>query len=403
MDLGAWTMLVVEDQDFQRRMELNLLRGLGAENLLEASNGREAMDLLSARKSPVDIIFCDLDMPEMDGVEFIGHVAEQKLSRAVAVVSGLEPSILNTVETMAKAYGIQVLGTIEKPITSQAISACLEGYQAQESWEQIPHGNGKFTAGELHKGLEKREFLPFFQPKVSLATGDLLGVEALVHWFRPGKGVLAPMAFIPMMELEGLTIPLTESLVQQTCSYLRAWEARGLNLMASLNVSMLCLSDLSFTDRLNDLTRAEGCAPQRIMLEITETEIMGEVAKVLNVLARLRMKGFGLSIDDFGTGYSSLKQLSSLPFTELKIDQSFVKDSPEQPRHRTMVEASLELAQKLNLRTVAEGVETRAEWDLLKSLGCEQAQGFFIAHSMPGHQIPEWARLWQPPDVMVPF
>jgi len=122
------------------------------------------------------------------------------------------------------------------------------------------------------------------------------------------------------------------------------------------------------------------------------------VAKVLNVLARLRLKGFGLSIDDFGTGYSSMQQLSNVPFTELKIDQSFVKDSPTQPRQQTIIEASLDLARKLKLETVAEGVETRAEWDLLKSLGCEQAQGYFVARPMPGHQLPDWIQMWQAPE-----
>ena len=145
---------------------------------------------------------------------------------------------------------------------------------------------------------------------------------------------------------------------------------------------------MSIADRLHDLVKESDCDPKQITLEVTESEVMIDVAKVLNVLARLRMKGFGLSIDDFGTGYSSLQQLSNVPFTELKVDQSFVKDAPTQPRHRTIIETSLDLARKLKLKTVAEGVETRAEWDLLKSLGCEQAQGYFIARPMPGHQIP---------------
>jgi len=161
---------------------------------------------------------------------------------------------------------------------------------------------------------------------------------------------------------------------------------------------MLCLSDVGIADRLHDLVKESDCEPKQIILEVTETEVMVDVAKVLNVLARLRLKGFGLSIDDFGTGYSSLQQLSNVPFTELKIDQSFVKDSPIQPRHRAIIEASLDLARKLKLKTVAEGVETRAEWDLLKSLGCQQAQGYFIARPMPGHQVLDWIQMWQAPE-----
>ena len=398
MDLSSFTILVVEDHDFQRRMTLRLLKDLGAGVLLEAANGREALSLLADRGEPVDIIFCDLDMPEMDGVEFISHVAEDQLAQAVAVVSAMEISILNTVETMAKAYGLQVLGAISKPLNLQELTNCISSFQAKENIREAYVIQSEFNLEDLKRGLLEREFIAFFQPKVSFSTGEVLGVEALVRWFRPGHGVVTPLSFIQQMELEGLVTPLTEVLLTQTCGYLTAWAKRGYSITASVNVSMLCLTDVSIADRLHDLVKESDCDPKQINLEVTETEVMTDVAKVLNVLARLRLKGFGLSIDDFGTGYSSLQQLSNVPFTELKIDQSFVKDSPTQPRHRTIIEASLDLARKLKLKTVAEGVETRAEWDLLKSLGCEQAQGYFVARPMPGHQIPEWIQMWQAPE-----
>ncbi len=398
MDLSAYTILVVEDHDFQRRMTLRLLKDLGAETLLEASNGREALQSLVDRGEPVDIILCDLDMPEMDGVEFISRVAEFRLAHAVAVVSAMEISILNTVETMAKAYGLQVLGAISKPLNLQDLTKCISSFQPKGSVRAASVAPSEFNVEDLKNGLVEREFIAFFQPKVSFATGEVLGVEALVRWFRPGHGVVSPLYFIHQMELEGLVTPLTEVLLTQTCGYLKAWARRGYELTASVNVSMLCLSDVSIADRLHDLVKDSDCEPKQIILEVTETEVMVDVAKVLNVLARLRLKGFGLSIDDFGTGYSSLQQLSNVPFTELKIDQSFVKDSPIQPRHRTIIEASLDLARKLKLKTVAEGVETRAEWDLLKSLGCLQAQGYFIARPMPGHQVLDWIQMWQAPE-----
>ncbi len=396
--LSSCTILVVEDHDFQRRTALRLLKELGAEKLLEASNGREALDLLVDRGEPVDIILCDLDMPEMDGVEFISHVGVNQLAKAVAVVSAMDISILNTVETMARAYGLQVLGSISKPLSLHDLTACMASFQPRDAFKDAYVTRTEFTADDLRRGLKEREFIAFFQPKVSFKTGEVQGVEALVRWFRPGHGVISPLYFIDHMEHAGLVTPLTEVLLTQTCGYLKAWAQRGFTIKASVNVSMHCLEDTSIADRLHDLVKEADCDPRQITLELTESEVMMDVAKVLNVLARLRLKGFGLSIDDFGTGYSSLQQLSNVPFTELKIDQSFVKDSPTQGRHRTIIETSLDLARKLSLRTVAEGVETRAEWDLLKSQGCQQAQGFFIARPMPGYQIPEWIRMWRAPE-----
>ncbi len=398
MDFSGCTIMVVEDHAFQRQMTLRLLKNLGAGEMLEAANGREALNLLAERGQPVDMIICDLDMPEMDGVEFIRHVAEDQLAQAVAVISAMEVSILNTVETMAKAYGLQVLGTLSKPFNLQELMTCIARFQPKEDRKEAKVTRTEFNVEDLRRGLKEREFIAFFQPKVSFATGEVQSVEALVRWFRPGHGVVSPLSFIRQMELEGLVTPLTEALLTQTCGYLKAWEARGHSITASVNVSMLGLTDVSIADRLHDLVKESECDPKQIILEVTETEVMTNVAKVLNVLARLRLKGFGLSIDDFGTGYSSLQQLSSVPFTELKIDQSFVKDSPTQPRHRTIIETSLDLARKLKLKTVAEGVETRAEWDLLKSLGCEQGQGYFIARPMPGHQMPDWITMWQAPE-----
>lgn len=398
MDLSSRTILVVEDHDFQRRMTVRLLKGLGAETILEAGNGQEALLLLAQRGEPVDIILCDLDMPEMDGVEFISHVAQGKLAQGVAVVSAMEVSILNTVETMARAYGLQVLGAIAKPLNLQDLTNCLASFQPKEASKEAYVTRTEFDVEDLKRGLKEREFIAFFQPKVSFETGDVQGVEALVRWFRPGHGVVSPLYFIHQMELANLVTPLTEVLLTQTCGYLKAWARRGYSLTASVNVSMHCLEDVNIADRLHDLVKESDCDPKQIILEVTETEVMIDVAKVLNVMARLRLKGFGLSIDDFGTGYSSLQQLSNVPFTELKVDQSFVKDSPTQPRHRNIIETSLDLAHKLKLKTVAEGVETRAEWDLLKSLGCQQAQGYFIARPMPGHQIPDWIQLWAAPE-----
>lgn len=395
MEFGGLTALVVEDHEFQRQLAIRCLRDLGIEGAMEAENGRDALNRLLVLDRPVDLILCDLDMPEMDGVEFISHVALNHLAKAVIVVSGLDPAILHTVETMARAYRMQVLGAIHKPLTHEQLSACLSRFNLPG----IPNGSGpsasETSLEDLQRSLQSGEFIPLFQPKVSLSTGDLVGVEVLVRWFRPAHGVLLPQDFLPAIEREGLMADLLETMLIQTCGHLKAWNERGLALSAALNVSTLSLSELPLADRLEDLVRAQGCETRQIIFEIIETGLGSDLAPVLKVLARLRLKGFGLSMDCFGSGFTEPHRLSNMPFSGLKIDQASMREAQKQEWNRTLVEMSLEMARRLNLRTVAERIETRADWDMAKTLGWDEAQGFFISRPIPGHQIPEWAKSWR--------
>ncbi len=174
------------------------------------------------------------------------------------------------------------------------------------------------------------------------------------------------------------------------------WSKRGSPYTVSVNLSLKSLDDPKLADRITETVRRQGVDPSFIILEVTETAAMTDVARCLENLARLRMKGFGLSIDDYGTGYSSMQQLARVPYTELKIDQSFVLGAASQPRLRVMLESSMELANRLGLTVVAEGVETRQDWDLLKQLGCHKAQGYFIAKPLPADKFLDWVDEWRP-------
>jgi EAL domain-containing protein (putative c-di-GMP-specific phosphodiesterase class I) len=164
-----------------------------------------------------------------------------------------------------------------------------------------------------------------------------------------------------------------------------------------VNVSAIALADPSAADRYQAIVESHDIEPEEVILEITESSVMSDAARGLGLLARLRLKGFGLSIDDFGTGYSSLAQLAQVPFTELKIDKDFVFSSHAQPRKRAMVEASLDLARKLRLTTVAEGVETQEDWQLLAELGCDIAQGWLIGRPVPGSELQAAVARWRRP------
>lgn len=395
--IAQLSVMVVEDHSFQRSIALRLLAGLGVERAYEAAHGREALDRLEQLLDKPDVVLVDLDLPEMDGIELIGHIASRRLARAIVVLSALDPALLHTVQTMARASGLRVLGAIEKPLTVTKLQEVL-GHFHQEHEESGYVTPLEFEREDLIEAIETEQIEPWFQAQVAIASGHVVGVEALARWGR-GDQVLLPAQFLHQIEREGLIDALTESMLRKSCRWRARWAVAGLDLRLSVNVSMLNLARVDTADRYQQIVQQAGVRTRDVVLEVTEGSVMGEAASALNVLARLRLKGFGLAIDDFGTGYSSLSQLSQIPFTELKIDQGFVTGAVRQPRKRAVVETSLELARKLDLGTVAEGVETVDDWQMLAELGCDYAQGYLIGPAVSGAALIEQVRHWRSPQL----
>ena len=398
MSLADLRVMVVEDHGFQRRMALRLLEELGLAGALEAADGQSALDLLQRLPQPPDVVLVDLDMPGMDGVEFIGHVAQSRLARGIALVSALDPALLNTVQTMARAYGLRVLGSVEKPLTVERLRGLLAAYDASLHGEDEDEGE-EVALEEAREALRHGGLLPWFQPQVEFLNGKVIAVEALARLRRADGRAVRAGHFVPLLEREGYAQQLTDSMLEQAVRWKKRWEEdQGLRLHVSVNVSPSTLADPGAADHYQQIVQDHGVDPADVMLEITEGSVVTDAARGLGVLARLRLKGFGLSIDDFGTGYSSLAQLSQIPFTELKIDQDFVSGANGEPRKRAVIEASLDLARKLQLEVVAEGVETVEDWRMLAELGCGVAQGFLIAGPVPGEDLGAAVARWRRPE-----
>ncbi len=394
MGLAGLCILLVEDHGFQRRLGLRLLSDLGLTRLHEASDGFQALDLLRAMPEPPDVVLVDLDMPGMDGIEFIGIVAQERLAHSIAVVSAMEPALLHTVQVMAKASGLRVLGCVEKPLTPGKLTTVLSVYET-EVGAGAAVLDVDVTLEQARDALARGEIHPNFQPQAEFTNGKIIGVEALARWRLPDGRMVPPTVFVPLMEAGGLIDELTDLMLVQSCAWWKRWQAKGLDLKISVNVSAQNLTGPEVADRYEAVLREHGLAPEQVVLEITESSVMSDTARGLGMLARLRLKGFGLSVDDFGTGYSSLSQLSQIPFSALKIDRGFVSGAPTQPRKRAMIETSLDLARKLDLKVVAEGVETVDEWQLLAGLGCDYAQGYLISPAVPGEQLPDAILRWR--------
>jgi EAL domain-containing protein (putative c-di-GMP-specific phosphodiesterase class I) len=385
--------LVAEDHEFQRKALVAGLKSIGARHILEAADGVAALEYFSDLIQPIDIIICDLEMPNMDGMAFIRHVGEAGTPVSLILASAMDRSVVASVETMTRAYGLNMLGAIEKPATPKKLKALIErhGVVLQPAGQKAAE---EFPVNEIVAAMEQRQFVPYFQPKVDIASGKLVGAESLVRWRHPQRGIQPPGTFLDTIERKGMMDELTWMMLEKSAAHCVGWQAQGFPVTVSVNLSVASLEDPAFADRVVKAVEKQQLAPKYMTLEITESVAMTNVANCLEGLARLRMKGFGLSIDDYGTGHSSLQQLARIPFTELKIDQSFVTHCAANTQNRTMLESSIDMARKLGIKSVGEGVETLDDWNLLKQLGCDIAQGYYLAKPMPNLLFNEWMRDW---------
>ncbi|MDP2205892.1 MAG: EAL domain-containing response regulator [Alphaproteobacteria bacterium] len=385
MNSASLHFLIVDDDDFLRMATKAILRNFTDTPILEAANGQQALDVLQAQaSSPVDVVFCDLSMPGMDGLEFLRHLGEHKTDVSVVIVSGHDDALMAAVEKMAQAYGIFLLGTVQKPLSRERVADLVTRQKEKKPRSRLSVASAapEFSLNEILHGLRQQEFVPYFQPQVDFRTGRITGAEALARWLHPERGVIAPYAFIDTLEKSGQIDVLTFCILAQAAAAACRLRQGGQEIGVSVNLSLVSLGVPQLAERILETVRAAGAEPQQIALEITETAAMTDLGHSLENLARLRMQGFVLSIDDYGTGFSNIQQITRIAFQELKIDQTFVKASAADQGQRIIVRSSIDMAHQLKMTCVAEGVETRQNWDDLKDMGCDTAQGYFIAKPM---------------------
>ena len=387
------SLLVVDDNIVQRMQLVALCRELGVEMIYEAGSGAEALELLSLLVLPPDVLVVDLEMPVMDGVELIEQLHERQLSIPLIVVSSREVVLINTVETMARNLGIPVVAGIRKPLQRESLAAAFEAWDHRLSEPGVAPSRAHdepVTRQDLAEAIESGEIAVHYQPKVDMAQGTVCGVEALARWTHPVLGEIRPDHFVALAEREGLIHGLTLSVLRQAFGVAARWNASGLKLSMAVNLSPRLLEEPTLVRELSTLLERHGLEARQVVLEITESSVVDCMGVALGVLARLRLKGFGLSIDDYGTGFSSMQQLARIPFTELKIDRAFVHGAHQRTNLRVILQSALDMSRQLGLVTVAEGIETLPDWQLVRDSGCGVGQGFLVSPAMPAERLPEW-------------
>ncbi len=391
--LAGYRYLVVDDEAFMRSLVTRILKNLGAIEVANSENGQAALEHL--RDNSTDIILCDLNMPGMDGVEFLRHLTKSEFNGAVALISGEDQRVLETVRSLAEAHNLTILGALSKPVKPDDLKKLLGNLENNLS---IRHSYAPIDApdvDELRAAIESDELELFYQPKVSVPDRKIIGVESLVRWRHKERGLIPPVAFIPVAEDHGLIDEMTDAIYMIATQQGGKWLADGRDFKVAVNISVESLNRLDLPEFIVDTAAQNGLDPSHIILEITESRLMQDIKGPLEILTRLRLKGVSLSIDDFGTGHSSMEQLKRIPFTELKIDRAFVNDAVNDAAARAILESSVTLAKSLGMTTVAEGVENQADWDLVASLGVDVVQGYFIAKPMPNDELDEWIAQWQ--------
>ena len=382
-------VLVLENQRFQRSVLIKMLDRLGLQEVRQASSTKQAMAQLHACGG-MDIVLCDLADRSLDCLEFLRGASQAGLVQAVALCSELRPELRRALAQMRSLSGLQMLGVLSQPLQLRAMRHLLHSY-----WRRrLPSARAQTPAAlphehEIHQGLALGEFRAWYQPKFMLGTGRLAGVEALVRWEHPTRGVLLPAQFLAAVLAYDLIDPIFKQLLEQGLNLLSMLRRQHIQLELAFNLHASQLLDDELLLHIQQALLRHGLPGTTLLFELAENGLLDLSPRTQENLLRLRLLGCGLSIDDFGTGFSSLKLLCQLPFNQLKLDGAFVRHVDD-PQNQAMVASTLALARSLDMSLVIEGIGTQRSHEGVLALGCEIGQGFYLARPMAGYRLIPW-------------
>jgi EAL domain-containing protein (putative c-di-GMP-specific phosphodiesterase class I)/AmiR/NasT family two-component response regulator len=384
------SVLIVDDSGVQRGIGVAVCRELRIPQVHEAGNGLEALALLDKLPAQPGLLIVDLEMPAMDGPELLSALGARGMRAPIVVASSRERALMDSVQDMGTALGLRILGALQKPITLAGLGALLQNKLHTAVEQQGPAQRQAVDPELLRAALARGDISVHYHPQVEIGTGLIRGVEALARWHDAKEGWIGPDVFIPVAEQHGLIRELTLHVMDTAMRQTAIWSRHGLDLSIAINLSPILLERGELLQEISELQQQHGLRAEQIVLEVTESSLLRDLAIALGVLTRLRLRGFRLSLDDYGTGFSSMQQLARIPFTELKIDRTFVHGAHERDSLQVILRSALEMASQLGIETVAEGVESLEDWRLLRQYGCKLAQGWLLAKAMPGGELEGW-------------
>ena len=384
-------LLVIDDQRLDRAIVSHAATRAGF-HTTGAACIQDARDLFE-QGLRFTFIVLDLSLGREDGLEALPLIAQFNKTAVVVFASGFDARVLTASQRLASGLGIQVGGVLRKPIMPAVLIELLQ----PKAGVNAPHSKLDTEAlrpEDLRVAIAEHHIRPWFQPQQSLATGAIVGAEALARWVTPQGELIEPNRFIPVAEASELLVALTDTMLDQSLRACANWRHYRPDCWVAVNISPLLLNDPKLTDRIEASLHLHGVPPGALVLEVTECNGIPDTACATEILTRLRIRGVNLSIDDFGTGHSSLLSLVRMPFNEMKIDQTFVREAIHNSDSRKVVRASASLGRELGLNVVAEGVETRDIEELVEDAGCHVGQGWVYGKAVPQE---DFERQLQPP------
>jgi EAL domain-containing protein (putative c-di-GMP-specific phosphodiesterase class I) len=392
-------ILVIDDDDFILSLTIGVLQKLGYKNVDTATNGIDALEKLDRASPPYSVTICDLNMPEMDGIEFMRHAHQRNYAGGLILLSGEDKRILDLALEMADLQNLNILGCLTKPVKMSALRDILGENSSLPESESTPNKQQKISKDELMEGLEpgSNRLQLHYQPIVHIRSGDIVGVESVPIWNHPTRGILEPQTFFPVaqehLEINALSIKIYDKAVEQTAR----WLTDGIFLQNFIGLSFETLTSSDHVDLLLNKPTEFGITKKHINLKISDQDIDSKNFEINELLMRFHFKKIGVAIDDFNLGQADIDKVSHFPYSQIRSNRELLLSTKENPELAPVVKKNNSLAKKLNLEVTIKGIQDREEWNQAENLGFDCVQGEFCSDALPNTQLLEFLENWNPP------
>ncbi len=382
-------VLIAEDDLLSQRMLVDMIKDAGITDVHTANSGAQVLSKIDSQLKP-DILLCDLLMPGVDGIDLLRLLGERNFKGEIIIISGCDRRIINAACNVALHYQLRLAGSIEKPVDVNKLMRMLRYWGEMKRGAPVVDEGLTFSRDEIKTAINSGHILPYFQAQVDINTAAINGVECLARWQHPARGLMLPGDFLLQLTEFNLLDAFNEAMFTLALAEFKSLHQQYHIPYMAFNVAPESLHRGAVVAKYKQWVVNAGLDPANIVIEVLESDYEGRQELPVVALNHFRLKGFGLAVDDFGTGYSSLDRVSKIPVSCIKIDKRFVVEAYDDEVARSIIRNTVHLAKELHITTIAEGVESQAEWALMRELGCDAIQGFVIARPKVARQFKLW-------------